>query len=157
MTSVTNETAQKKPPTETAQKKPPDDIDVLLDQVEKKYFKSPEAKRLSELAPQDCECTKKQETNWEEVDEILKDFVFEDTNTFGKPKNNSWVTTSNGGLSTGESSQKKGFSGESNQKCFRPLLAGSYEKMGYSEIGRERYYLTSASLITKHIKIISNT
>ncbi|CAL8070305.1 unnamed protein product [Orchesella dallaii] len=120
-----------------------DDIDSLLDQVEQKYFKSPEAKRLSELAPKDCECTKKQETNWEEVEEILKDFKFEDTNPFGKSKNNSWVRkdvetaphkiTS----SKGESSQEKKVE-DSFRKCFSLLLGGSYEDLGLSEIGRER-------------------
>lgn len=116
-----------------------EDIDNILDQVEKKYF-SAEAKKLSEIAPKDCECTKKQETNWEEVDAILKDFVFEDTNPFGKHKNNSWIRkdiSQNPAGAPNKSSQGKK-SGEACLKCLKVLLAGSYEQMGHSEIGRER-------------------
>lgn len=121
------------------QKNQSDDIDDLLDNVERKYF-SPEAQKLSQIAPKDCECTKKQETNWTEVDEILKDFVFEDTNPFGKHKNNSWIRSDIQAPPSAVSSSKgKKGPEEIYLKCFRILLAGSYEQMGHCEIGRERY------------------
>lgn len=116
-----------------------DDIDNLLDQVEKRFLKSPEARKLAETLPKDCECTKKQPTNWEEVDEILKDFAFEDTNPFGKHKNNSWIRKDFS--SSSSSSSKAGPNSNSqdeNRKCNTVLLAGSYEPMGHSEMGKER-------------------
>ncbi|CAG7785073.1 unnamed protein product [Allacma fusca] len=108
-----------------------DDIETLLDQVEKKYISS-----ASHSAPKppvkDCPCNEKTETNWDEVEELLRDFRFEDTNPFGKQNNNSWARPQ----LKEENPEKREVSRE--LKCFPVYLSGSYEVMGHSEVGFER-------------------
>ena len=112
-----------------------DDIDSLLDQVENKYIKKEQqgGKRaiIKAAPPKDCACNKKGETDWDEVDELLRDFTFEDTNPFGKQNNNSWTRTE---VKTSSDTEKR------EVKCFPVYLAGSYDVMGHSETGFERYF-----------------
>jgi len=110
----------------------PEEVDELLDQIETKYFKT-EPKKLSQVKPKDCPCTQKQSTNWDEVDEMLKDFKFEDSNPFGKAQNKSWARQD---LDEPKESSKDGE--KVSKKCYNTYLAGSYETMGYCELGSEK-------------------
>lgn len=111
----------------------PEEIDALLDQVEKKYFKSPEAKRLSEIPAKDCVCSTKHATDWKEVDEMLKDFKFEDSNPFSKSKNKSWARQKLDPPEHVLEEEKK------SKKCFNVYVSGSYELMGCCVSGAEKY------------------
>jgi hypothetical protein len=116
----------------------PEEVDELLDQIENKYLKGTEVTKLSQIEPKpkDCPCTKKEPTNWDEVDEMLKDFKFEDNNPFGKSQNKSW-TRQEIDRPNKESDKNVG-SGEASKKCYSAYLSGSFENMGYCSLGSEK-------------------
>ena len=119
----------------------PEEIEALIDQVEKKFFNSPEAKKLSEMTPKDCPCSIPHPTDWKEVDEMLKDFQLEDAkeHTRQKSKTNSlWTTTHHPTTSKVTRTRMTTDQDNSLKKCFTVYLSGSYEVMGYSSPGAEK-------------------
>jgi hypothetical protein len=116
----------------------PEEIDALLDQVEKKFLKSPEAIKLSETSPKDCPCTTKHATDWKEVDEMLKDFkLLDDNNIKSKSKN------VNKSRDDDPAVQKELEEHHETKKCFNVYLSGSFETMGCSVLGGEKYELNN--------------
>jgi len=111
------------------------DIDSLLDQVEDTFLANQgkyDPKRLVRVSLEEarkCPCTTKTETNWAEVDELLKDFQLEDQNPFGLSRNKPWYR---------QEVPPKDKDNTREVKCIPPYLAGSYEPMGYSAPGFEK-------------------
>ena len=113
------------------------EIEKLLDEVETSFltnFKPYDPKKIvvSSEEAKKCPCTKKTDTNWDEVEELLRDFKFEDTNPYSKSKNKSWVRAEV------PVSEKDDGKNTKEEKCYRIYLAGSYEVMGYSRPGFEK-------------------
>ncbi len=120
-----------------------EEVEKLLDEVESSFltgFKPYNPKKIlvSSEEARSCPCSKKTDTNWEEVEELLREFRFEDTNPFSKSKNKSWARP-DVTRTRAESKEDKYCGKKTDEKCYRVYLAGSYEVMGCSIPGSEKY------------------